>query len=350
LYLIYLKLGRVIASGGEDSIINFHNSNLEYISCIEDPDFKGATITSLAFNNNSNYLAYATNLGHLKIWDLKTSSTQLNHKFFNNYITSMCFNQDSTFLTIGTVGGNIFNFNVLTFTISNFKYQSYFKLNYLKYSPLIPNLLAACFDDGFIRVFDMTSGEIIYNFGGYHQGSVTGVSFSPINKVFLCSAGSDTRINFFDISAKKHIKTLTTDAPLTSICFNSDGQTIAVGNISGNIILYDLRICTAPKAIFKGHSSSINYIEFSKKPLNNLKPNSSNNLAASNNKANESLNNNSMRSNRSLASIDSNIPYNLQPNAVNTQKLTENKATSLSELKINAILNQAPPKINNDTN
>ena len=37
------------------------------------------------------------------------------------------------------------------------------------------------------------------------------------------------------------MKTLETEAPLTSLSFNKDGYTIAVGTLYGTIQVYDLR-------------------------------------------------------------------------------------------------------------
>lgn len=251
----------------------------------------------------------------------------------------MSFNSDSSHLTVGTAGGDIVNYNMMTLSPTNFKFQTYFKLNVLKYSPLIPNLMGSSFDDGSIRVFDMNSGEIINNFGGYHQGPCSGFSFSPINKVFLCSVGMDSRVNFFDISAKKHIKAITTESPITSVCFNNDGQTIACGNTNGNIVLYDLRYFSTPKAILKGHNSQINNLEFSKKILK--KENNSNSMTLQTEKSLQNLQNAqnnsklqdnismSMKSNRSFGSIDTNIPgnqlQNLQNNYINNQSLIKSE-------------------------
>jgi hypothetical protein len=252
------------------------------------------------------YLAYASSSGFIKIWDLKTSNTGLNYKLTNNYITTLSFNNESTYLTTGTSSGEVMNFNMLTSTPSSHKFNSFFKLNQLKYSPIVGNLLGSVFDDGCVRVMDMTTGDIVNNFGGYHQGPANSLSFSPINKVFLCSVGQDSRINFFDISTKKHVKTLLTDSPINSVCFFSDGQTIACGNNLGNIVLYDLRYFNTPKAVLKGHQSAINCLDFSKRSFNKI---TGSNLSSMTNTS-KVLDNVSMtgKSNRSFGSIDANIP------------------------------------------
>ena len=250
----------------------------------------------------------------------------------------MSFNNDSTHLTVGTAGGDIENLNMVTFSPTNFKFQSYFKVNVLKYSPMIPNLLGTAFEDGSVKLIDMSIGEVINNFGGFHQGPASGISFSPINKVFMCSVGMDCRVNFFDVSAKKHIKTLMTDSPLTGVSFHNEGQTIALGTANGNIILYDLRYCNAPKAVLKGHSSQINYLEFSKKsnkPLNNSQSKVQDNVSMS------------MKSNRSFASAaNNNTANNIPNNSVGTSvnnSIAYTFQNNFVQNTQNSLLNQPQP-------
>ena len=62
-----------------------------------------------------------------------------------------------------------------------------------------------------------------------HQASCSGIAFSPVNNLLLCSAGMDQRIHFFDIVEGKEVKKIEVGVPLSSISFCSDGHTIAVG-------------------------------------------------------------------------------------------------------------------------
>jgi WD40 repeat protein len=73
-----------------------------------------------------------------------------------------------------------------------------------------------------------------------HMTSCTGLSFSPINNLLLCSCGLDGRIQFFDINSLKNVKTIENQNPLSSISFY-EGHTIAVGSIKGKIYIYDLK-------------------------------------------------------------------------------------------------------------
>lgn len=46
-----------------------------------------------------------------------------------------------------------------------------------------------------------------------HTGTVTGIAFSPVNELLLCSAGLDCRALFYDVQTKKLVKSVTCEAP-----------------------------------------------------------------------------------------------------------------------------------------
>ena len=220
----------------------------------------------------------------------------------------------------------------MTFSEHDFKYSGMSRVNKIKYSNFFNSYIAASFEDGSIKLFDTSTSRLLNNFSGFHSGSAQSICFSPINKLFLCSVGMDCKINFYDIQEKKHLKVLTTEAPLTSIAFNSDGQTIAVGNINGSILLYDLRYWSAAKATLNGHDSQINHIEFAKK------------MKISNN---SKLETQSVKSNKSVTSIDklenSNYNYNLNSNKIGTN---ENKKDDRNLINSNKISNNKVNEIN----
>ena len=62
-----------------------------------------------------------------------------------------------------------------------------------------------------------------------HTNICTGIAFSPVNNLLLCSAGLDQRIYFFDIVEGKQVKKIDVNISLSSISFCADGHTIAVG-------------------------------------------------------------------------------------------------------------------------
>jgi len=56
-----------------------------------------------------------------------------------------------------------------------------------------------------MKLIDTETSQTYVNYKDYHnQQSVSDFAFSPINKLLLCSAGVDNRVNFFDTSQKTY--------------------------------------------------------------------------------------------------------------------------------------------------
>jgi len=73
--------------------------------------------------------------------------------------------------------------------------------------------------------------------------------------MLMGSVGLDKQIIFYDIFKNKRVvQSIKTKEPLSSISFSSDGYTIGVGSVEGNILIMDLRFLSkkSPK-ILNGH-------------------------------------------------------------------------------------------------
>jgi hypothetical protein len=47
--------------------------------------------------------------------------------------------------------------------------------------------------------------------------------------------------------------------------FHSDGYTVALGTMYGNVLIYDLRVASSTKAVLTGHAgSAINSVDFAR--------------------------------------------------------------------------------------
>jgi hypothetical protein len=64
----------------------------------------------------------------------------------------------------------------------------------------------------------------------------------------LISCSTDGNINFYDINQNKKVNSLSfPSSPFISLSFCSDGNSIGVGDVYGNLFLYDLRNPRKPK-------------------------------------------------------------------------------------------------------
>ena len=73
----------------------------------------------------------------------------------------------------------------------------------IKFSPLIPNVIASAGMDGSVFLWDINTRQAAATFSN-HSSRVNAVCFSQFNPVLLCSAGLDQNVNFYDSRDKKY--------------------------------------------------------------------------------------------------------------------------------------------------
>ena len=287
---------------------------MKLLQTIVDNDTLGSPITSLSFAKDSINLAFSSKNGCFKIYNIKIGEFTLNNKLNSDYVISILFNKNNSNLTIITKNGDIISYSSSNYQNIIFKLQLGIKVNIGKYSPLLNNTIGIASEDGSCKIIDLDKKEIISNLIGYHNGPMTCMSFSPVNKVFISTCGIDGKINFFDISKKSLIKTINTNLNLTSITFNDIGIAVICSDTNGNCFLYDLKNSKndKPKFKLKGNKGKIYYIELKKK---SNKKNESANLKSSN-----------------LSNSNNNI--NINHNFNNSNNLNKDKEISTNQKEI----------------
>ena len=126
--------------------------------------------------------------------------------------------------------------------------------------------MATSFESGVVALWDLQSKVLKQKFLA-HSASCTGIAFSPVNNLLMCSVGLDEKIHFFDIVECKEVKQIMTGLQLSCISFCSDGHTIAVGSEQGGkALIYDLKTPKAVKLDLKGHEKSkrVSCIQFTR--------------------------------------------------------------------------------------
>jgi hypothetical protein len=68
-------------------------------------------VVSLAFSNSSQFLSYSSNNGMFKIWEFAQEKAKFSFDLEKNYISSLNYNMNESFLASGTIGGDIILFN-----------------------------------------------------------------------------------------------------------------------------------------------------------------------------------------------------------------------------------------------
>lgn len=200
---------RKIASGGEIDGTVFLSDVIKALESRE--EFKEDSlltilngnahgITALTFSSEDATLASGGMDGRIHLFDLKSKQTMKVLKGPSSQITSLTFVKDSTHLISGEKNGTIRQWNGLT-------------------------------------------GEEIGNGFQASLGSITALSYSPINK-YLAVADNIGRLQFFNPNFKKK-NTLKFQTPhrgkVTELIFSKDGNTLVSGSENGTIILWDMK-------------------------------------------------------------------------------------------------------------
>lgn len=138
-------------------------------------------------------------------------------------------------------------------------------------------------------------------FNNGKKSSVTSVSFSSFNPVLLASSSMDETLTFYDVNEKKSVKVITSEEPLTSINFHSDGHTLVAGGNYGGLFVYDLRKPSKPREKLIGHDSAIKHTVFIKEYES-----TSTSMSASRTSKTSSINSFNSRAQSSKSNIDEN--------------------------------------------
>ena len=170
----------------------------------------------------------------------------------------------STFLG-GSNSGQIYVYDTSEFQLKVSLGVRKHGIRCVKFSPFRESTVCAACDDGAIQLWDLrTQNMLSLHEKDGHEDACSAIAFSTVNKLLLCSVGIDRSIKFYDINEKKNIKAIKTESPLTALAFYSDGHTIAVGSLYGEVLLYDLRSTNQAKLTMSGHTGAVHNMEFTK--------------------------------------------------------------------------------------
>ena len=141
--------------------------------------------------------------------------------------------------------------------------------NQISFSHVEKNLLAAACDLS-VSLYNIETMKVDHHFTNMHKASVKSLTFSPVNRLLLCSVSPDKSICFYDMNDKVIVKKIKTELPLSKVDFCADGFTVACSgqNTLGEntILVYDLR--KSSQEVTKqcvGHMQSISSLRFMRK-------------------------------------------------------------------------------------
>lgn len=263
----YNHNSRVLASAGDDScVVLAHTENLEKLALLEPSNFSPCPVNSIAFTSKSDMLGCGALDGTVRIWDLRKKEVLTSFNHHTDSVSCVAWNYTDQQIASSSLSGEIVLHSLLTkVAVSNFKQRGSAGIKVIQFSPFKKQTLGSGSENGSVYIWDCTSRSVVCSFPNFHNSPVTGLAFSSVNHMLMCTSGLDQRIQFYDTQDKKLVKTIEVDAPLTCISFCSDGHTLAGGTLYGTVLLYDLRNPVNAKNVLKGHEgNAVNWVDFAK--------------------------------------------------------------------------------------
>jgi WD40 repeat protein len=204
--------------------------------------------------------------GAVRVWDLRKKEVTASFKHHTDSVSCVTWNYTDQQIVSSSISGEIMVHSLLTkVSVGNLKLKGSAGIKVVQFSPFKKNFLGAGSENGSVYIWDINLRSVACSFPSFHNSPVTGLAFSAINHMLMCTSGLDQRINFYDTHEKKIVKTIDVESPLTCISYANDGHTLAGGTLYGTILIYDLRSPGTPKNVLKGHEgNAINWLDFSK--------------------------------------------------------------------------------------
>ncbi|KAB7496238.1 Protein NEDD1, partial [Armadillidium nasatum] len=188
-------------------------------------------------------------------------------------ITNLSFSSSDSHLAVGTVHGDAFTIsntnNLVSSRIKVFLEKT--EVKDIRYSMLNRSIVGVCGGNGYVALYDAITSKVFVRHNS-HSAPVSNIAFSPINELLMISVGYDKKLISYDVNTKSIVMKCETENPLTCISFMTNGQSVAVGTMKGEVIAYDLRMLSHPLYKTKAYKGPVYDLKFQPcHPLEKLK-------------------------------------------------------------------------------
>lgn len=166
----------------------------------------------------------------------KASVISLDYSNCGNYLSSVYEN--------GTVNIYGLTTGIRSDTVSKLDKHS----SVARFHPGKRYLLGVASYSGTVSVYDISYKRIHFQAKEAHLAPCSDLAMSEDSPNFLYTCGADSCIKIFDLRKKSTGLQVSTHCGLSSIGVSKSGEYIAVGNLKGELLTYDIRVLKQPLA------------------------------------------------------------------------------------------------------
>ncbi|GAA5798833.1 hypothetical protein HPULCUR_004239 [Helicostylum pulchrum] len=191
------------------------------------------------------------------------------NKTVSTIVSSIEFDRDQELFAVGGVTKQIkiFDFNMMGYypngvhcptRIINCDY----KISCLSWSPYIKSQLASSDYQGYIHIWDVSTGQKTTEFRE-HKRRAWSVDICHQNPTIIASASDDTTVKVWSLSEPDSIFTLEQKGNVCCAKFApNSSHYLAVGSADHFVSCFDLRFPKQPVKVYEGHRKAVSYVKW----------------------------------------------------------------------------------------
>lgn len=202
-----------------------------------------AFVSSLAFSPDGTLLASASSTGEIIVWTIESSSIRYSIAAHSDTIQSIAFSPDGALLASAGLDERARLFDMSTGEVV-YTFDNTVDSDAVAFSP-DGTLLAVATRDGAITLYAVATGEIAGQALRVQNNRwASALAFSP-DGTLLASGGTDRQLTIWDVATRRSlVDPLPHDNQVRAVVFSPDGAQVAVATLSGTITLWDVSIAS----------------------------------------------------------------------------------------------------------